>query len=254
MHVLGVPLDEDPFAKTEGVRMLPGSGSRSASPSRESVKRPKSREGGEGGGGGGKRPKSREAQGARRPKSRGTTRAHHIVDDDVFHSADEGEEEGQGGAVQPVPEKNAGEVGPGTGTVTPPIVAGEEGDDKDRLSDFLGEPQLLKHLLEFLSFYDWCLILSLSRAVRHLLVQNVVLRETVLERFLRTVGYSRWTWADRDPLSLSLQACVFHCSHAYVPHRLLVSGPQRLYEGSVHPDVRVCTHRGAICALPYDPP
>ena len=51
VHVLGVPLDEDPFAKMEGVRMLPGSGtgsgagSRSASPPSESVWRSKSREG-----------------------------------------------------------------------------------------------------------------------------------------------------------------------------------------------------------------
>ncbi|KAG6883861.1 hypothetical protein C0993_003295, partial [Termitomyces sp. T159_Od127] len=43
-----------------------------------------------------------------------------------------------------------------------------------------------------------------------MLVQNPVLRETVLERFLRTVGYRRWSAlaaGDRDdePLSLSLQ-------------------------------------------------
>ena len=80
------------------------------------------------------------------------------------------------------------EVGPGTETVTPLIVAVEEGDDKDRLPDFLIELLLLRHLLEFFTFYDWCTILNLSRAVRHLLVQSVVLRETVLEKFLRTVG------------------------------------------------------------------
>ena len=32
-----------------------------------------------------------------------------------------------------------------------------------------------------------------------------MLREAILERFLKTVGYSRWIWDDPDPLSLSLQ-------------------------------------------------
>ena len=42
------------------------------------------------------------------------------------------------------------EVGP----VTPPIVAVEEGKDKDRLTDFLSEPQRPRHPLEFFAFYD----------------------------------------------------------------------------------------------------
>lgn len=195
-NVLGVPLDEDPFAMAEGVRMLPGAGagaragSRSASPSRE-------------------RPKSKEGD-ARRPKSRGMTRSPGSVEDEAFHSAEE------------EPDELAQmEVDQETRPVTPPIVAGGDGDDKDRLSDFLREPQLLMHLLEFLSFYDWCTILSLSRAVRHMLVQNVVLRETVLESFLRTVGYSRWMWRDPEPLVLSLQVC-FHMSLGiHVPNNLL---------------------------------
>ena len=142
------------------------------------------------------------------------------------------------------------------GLVTPPIVAVEEGNDKDRLTDFLSEPQLLRHPLEFFAIYDWRIILSLSRAVRHLLVQNVVLRDTVLERFLRTVGYSRWMWPDPDPLSLSLQVRVFFMS-MMIPTFLIVYcflGPQRLYEGSVNPDVPVRVHRGAVCTLPVDPP
>ena len=71
--------------------------------------------------------------------------------------------------------------------------------------DFLSDPQLLSSLLTFFSFYDWCLLSSLSKEIRLLLVQSPALRETVLERFLKTVGYSRWVWDDPDPLSLSLQ-------------------------------------------------
>ena len=71
--------------------------------------------------------------------------------------------------------------------------------------DFLSDPQLLSLLLSFFSFYDWCLLSSLSKEIRILLVQSPALRETVLERFLKTVGYSRWIWDDPDPLSLSLQ-------------------------------------------------
>ena len=71
--------------------------------------------------------------------------------------------------------------------------------------DFLSDPQLLSSLLSFFTFYDWCLLSSLSKEIRKLLVQSPVLRETVLERFLKTVGYSRWIWDDPDPLLLSLQ-------------------------------------------------
>jgi hypothetical protein len=71
--------------------------------------------------------------------------------------------------------------------------------------DFLSDPQLLSSVLTFFTFYDWCLLSSLSKEIRILLVQSPVLRETVLERFLKTVGYSRWIWDDPDPLLLSLQ-------------------------------------------------
>lgn len=71
--------------------------------------------------------------------------------------------------------------------------------------DLVSDPQLLSSLLTFFSFYDWCVLSSLSKEIRMLLIQTPVLRETVLERFLKTVGYSRWGWDDPDPLLLSLQ-------------------------------------------------
>lgn len=71
--------------------------------------------------------------------------------------------------------------------------------------DFVSNPQLLANILSFMTFYDWCILSSVSREIRIMLVQSALLREEVLERFLKTVGYSRWAWQGREPLSLSLQ-------------------------------------------------
>ncbi|EAU86636.2 hypothetical protein CC1G_07294 [Coprinopsis cinerea okayama7 len=54
------------------------------------------------------------------------------------------------------------------------------------LTQFIGNPQLLGHLLSFMTFYDWCILSSISREIRIMLVQSAPLREEVLERFLRT--------------------------------------------------------------------
>ncbi|KAJ7267410.1 hypothetical protein C8J57DRAFT_1469634, partial [Mycena rebaudengoi] len=59
-------------------------------------------------------------------------------------------------------------------------------------------------LLEYLSFYDWCILSAVTKGIRSLLVQSTELREVALERYLRTVGYSRWAWNNADPLALSL--------------------------------------------------
>lgn len=37
------------------------------------------------------------------------------------------------------------------------------------------------------------------------IVRSPGLREAALERFLKTVGYSKWAWEDKEPLPLSLQ-------------------------------------------------
>ena len=75
------------------------------------------------------------------------------------------------------------------------------------VDQLLSDPQILSSLLTFLSFYDWCVLSSLSKEIRILFVRTPELREAILERFLKTVGYSRWIWDDPDPLSLSLQVC-----------------------------------------------
>lgn len=107
-------------------------------------------------------------------------------------------------AAQPRPN-------PDLAILSPPIVPPTQ-DGPDHLTPFLSDPKLLSILLAFFSFYDWCLILSLSREIRFMVVQNPHLRETVLERFLSTVGYKRWVGDDpddNDPLSLSLQVLAF---------------------------------------------
>lgn len=73
------------------------------------------------------------------------------------------------------------------------------------LARFVSDPQLLANLLSYFSFYDWCTLTSITREVRSVLVQSKELREEVLERYLKTVGYARWAWDDKEPLSLSLQ-------------------------------------------------
>ncbi|KAF9265476.1 hypothetical protein L218DRAFT_898215 [Marasmius fiardii PR-910] len=69
---------------------------------------------------------------------------------------------------------------------------------------FLAEPALLSSLLSYLYFYEWCMLLSLSKGVRSALLETPQLKEAVLERFLDTVGYSRWTWPDPEPLTLTI--------------------------------------------------
>ncbi|KAF8628309.1 hypothetical protein AX17_006012 [Amanita inopinata Kibby_2008] len=73
------------------------------------------------------------------------------------------------------------------------------------LMDFVSNPRLFGELLSYLSFYEWCVLASVSKNMRNLLSEKDSLRELVLERFLKTVGYARWSWEGRDPLPLSLQ-------------------------------------------------
>jgi hypothetical protein len=77
---------------------------------------------------------------------------------------------------------------------------------------FLSNPALLSVLLGYLTYWDWCIMFSVSKKVRemfggmreHQSGGNELLKEEVLERFLRTVGYARWIWKDDEPLALSL--------------------------------------------------
>jgi hypothetical protein len=78
------------------------------------------------------------------------------------------------------------------------------------LTDFIADPEFLQMLLEYLTFFEWSLLAGVSRTIRVLMVQTKDVREEVLEKFLRPVGYQRWSWEEiPEPLSLSLQVSLF---------------------------------------------
>ena len=77
--------------------------------------------------------------------------------------------------------------------------------------EFIANTSLLGELLTYLSFYEWCTLASISKHIRTTLVETGELKEVVLERFLRTVGYVKWCWDGPDPLPLSLQVNFFPC-------------------------------------------
>jgi hypothetical protein len=105
----------------------------------------------------------------------------------------------------------------------------EEPRDPITLVQFLSDPTLLSTLLAFLSFYDWCMLMAVSKEIRILLVRTKELREVILEKYLRTVGYSRWMWDDPEPLSLSLQVRGI-LKEIISFYSSATSGPGRLHE------------------------
>jgi hypothetical protein len=185
---VGIPLDDDPFANIEGVKVV-SSVSRPGSPM-AMVK--------------GRRSKST----LRSMSSRDELSAdYHSIPDRKSYVEPQAMEanlsDNPSDLVEelPIPEIRDEDQE----DVLPDMTSEVEEDLVDRLTGFLSHPDLLRSLLPFISFYDWCLVLSLSRVIRHTFVQDLQLRETVLERFLRLVGYTRWVWEESDPVSLSLQ-------------------------------------------------
>lgn len=94
----------------------------------------------------------------------------------------------------------------------------EEAEEKQRLEEelarkpptfypivsHLADGSLLPHLLAYMTFGDWCALYAANKEVR-VLFESRVLREYVLEHFLRTVGYRRWSFEWAEPLALSLK-------------------------------------------------
>ena len=66
-------------------------------------------------------------------------------------------------------------------------------------------PQLLRALLQYLSFYDWCTLQAVNKNLRSQLSHAKELKEEILERYLSTIGYARWTWEEDEPLIISLR-------------------------------------------------
>lgn len=69
----------------------------------------------------------------------------------------------------------------------------------------LSDANLLPLLLSYLSYSEWLALYSANKQVRELF-QSRILREFVLERYLSTVGYSKWDYEWAEPLALSLKA------------------------------------------------
>lgn len=66
-------------------------------------------------------------------------------------------------------------------------------------------PQLLRTLLQYLTFYDWCILQAVNKSLRSRLSHVKELKEEILERYLSTIGYARWVWEEDEPLKISLR-------------------------------------------------
>jgi len=103
------------------------------------------------------------------------------------------------------------------GTKRPNMQNGEEanhtGIDEDEEPEpyfypfelHLLHPQLLRALLQYLSFYDWCILQAVNKSLRSQLSHVKELKEEILERYLSTIGYARWAWEEDEPLVISLR-------------------------------------------------
>ncbi len=81
------------------------------------------------------------------------------------------------------------------------------------LHTFLAEPALLRNLLGYLGWWEWCILGMISQRVRGVLFESKPdgdeRREEVLERFLGGVGYRRWAWPDDpEPVRLTVNVSI----------------------------------------------
>lgn len=167
----GIPLDDDPFARVEGVRVL----NPSLSPKNSGSKKGDVENG--------------VHSTTLRQRENGSSVQSNSVLSDSSHSprkGKKGKDKSLFFNLDPAFVKRA---------PSEPVTA----------TRLLLDAQVFACLLQFLSFYEWCILLGLSKEIRLAIVRTPILREAALERFLKTVGYSRWTWDDQEPLSLSLQ-------------------------------------------------
>ena len=81
----------------------------------------------------------------------------------------------------------------------------EEEDRPYPLELHLLHPPLLRALLQYLSFYDWCILQGVNKSLRSQLSHAKELKEEVLERYLSTIGYARWIWEEKEPLVISIR-------------------------------------------------
>ena len=192
---VGVPLDEDPFARVEGVKMV-----NISTPPPPNGAKPQGQEASEGAN------ILAEGKSSQLPAARnGSTIATPLtpVSPEDTKKTRKDRKHSKAKKSDVPPPSSTAEIAVNNDTV-------EKTSEPVTLIQFLSNPHLLSTLLSFLSFYDWCTLSSISKQIRVMLVRTPDLREAVLESHLRTIGYSRWIWDDKEPLSLSLQVRLFH--------------------------------------------
>ncbi|KAM6495065.1 hypothetical protein JOM56_009688 [Amanita muscaria] len=130
-------------------------------------------------------------------------------------------------------EKSVGKAHPksdveslGTDIVEGVLPPAKHGRQRSRslagLWEFVSDARLLSELLSYFSFYDWCLLAGVSKRIRTLLSESDDLKEATLQRFLKTVGYAKWCWDGPDPLPLSLQVNVLPSFRVLLSQTVLV--------------------------------
>lgn len=201
----GIPLDEDPFAKIGGVKLLKPS-SRDGLPSPGAVKD-----------GQGEKHRFKETFDHQDPSVEATIEPESSVPPvDTTPKRREGRSKVPLSPVSPAEYQRARSRRRGDKLEkAPPAVIAQIAVNEDKppapfpLARYLADPILLASLLSYFSFYEWCTLSSVSKEIAMSLAQRPGLREEVLERYLRTVGYARWTWDGADPLPLSLKVRTF---------------------------------------------
>ncbi|CAA7270483.1 unnamed protein product [Cyclocybe aegerita] len=215
----GIPLDDDPFARVEGVKLL-----KTATPPPLATKKMK-------------------AKGSMKESSNTESMYEDAVDIDGMDES----RKTNSVALPLTPESPQHFRQTKKGLTAPPPLTVEHviaqkalvPMDPMTMHQFLSNPQVLACLLSFLSFYDWCILSALSKEIRILLVRAPLLREEVLERFLKPVGYSRWSWDDKEPLSLSLQDLSDYMRGVSTPtHEYARVAGMYVHSLSIHPNHR----------------
>jgi len=143
-----------------------------------------------------------------------------------------------------------------SGTKRPSMRNGEEanhtGIDEDQEPHFypfelhLLHPQLLRALLQYLSFYDWCILQAVNKSLRSQLGHVKELREEILERYLSTIGYARWVWEEDEPLVISLRVNSSWLSPVII--LTAYTGSQRIHARCFAANTRVCENRRQLPA------
>jgi hypothetical protein len=105
--------------------------------------------------------------------------------------------------------------------IAPPAVVGVPATE-DRVLDFplesfVLDPDLLVHFLPFLSFYEWTMLWNLTKRSKMVMEQHGGLREAILGRYLKMVGYETWAFEGVDPLALSLKDIVNYMRGVSMP-------------------------------------